>query len=92
MMMVLLSIQEMSEQLGIRLLNEKRIDPSMQDSFEYFFPQIQSQEHTILNQWDYRKCCEMQQQELGLKICIKYFIKFNLISTICHKYFVKRVI
>ena len=38
MMMVLLSIQEMSEQLGIRLLNEKRIDPSMQDSFEYFFP------------------------------------------------------
>ena len=42
--------------------------------------------------WHYKKYCDMQQQELGLKICIKYFIKFNLISTICHKYFVKRVI
>ena len=32
-----------------------------------------------LNQWDYKKCCEMQQQELGVNIFIKYFIKFNLI-------------
>ena len=31
-------LQELSEHLGIRLLNEKLSDPSMQDSFESIFP------------------------------------------------------
>ncbi|KAK9162042.1 hypothetical protein Syun_002944 [Stephania yunnanensis] len=32
------SLQELSEHLGIRLLNEKLSDPTMQDSFESIFP------------------------------------------------------
>lgn len=31
-------MQELSEHLGIRLLNERLTDPSMQDSFESIFP------------------------------------------------------
>ncbi|GAU12592.1 hypothetical protein TSUD_132020 [Trifolium subterraneum] len=31
-------LQELSEHLGIRLLNERLNDPTMQESFEYIFP------------------------------------------------------
>lgn len=31
-------VQELSEHLGIRLLNERLSDPAMQDSFESIFP------------------------------------------------------
>lgn len=31
-------VQELSEHLGIRLLNERLTDPTMQDSFESIFP------------------------------------------------------
>src|SRR3954465_8293627 len=31
-------MQELSEHLGIRLLNERLNDPTMQSSFEYIFP------------------------------------------------------
>lgn len=31
-------VQELSEHLGIRLLNERLSDPTMQDSFESIFP------------------------------------------------------
>ena len=34
----LASLQELSEHLGIKLLNERLNDPSMQDSFESIFP------------------------------------------------------
>lgn len=35
---LLLFLQELSEHLGIRLLNERLNDPTMQDSFESIFP------------------------------------------------------
>lgn len=35
---VLSLVQELSEHLGIRLLNERLTDPTMQDSFESIFP------------------------------------------------------
>ena len=35
---VLFLLQELSEHLGIRLLNERLTDPTMQDSFESIFP------------------------------------------------------
>lgn len=37
-MIIKFSLQELSEHLGIRLLNERLNDPSMQDSFESIFP------------------------------------------------------
>lgn len=33
-----MGVQELSEHLGIRLLNERLSDPAMQDSFESIFP------------------------------------------------------
>lgn len=36
--MLLLLVQELSEHLGIRLLNERLTDPAMQDSYESIFP------------------------------------------------------
>lgn len=36
--LVLSLVQELSEHLGIRLLNERLTDPTMQDSFESIFP------------------------------------------------------
>lgn len=36
--MLSFSVQELSEHLGIRLLNERLSDPTMQDSFESIFP------------------------------------------------------
>lgn len=35
---MLIVVQELSEHLGIRLLNERLTDPTMQDSFESIFP------------------------------------------------------
>lgn len=37
-MLLLSVVQELSEHLGIRLLNERLTDPTMQDSFESIFP------------------------------------------------------